>query len=358
MLRFFQRRINDDWGDTQFNGRFPSVVIYVSFTDGVDRRWMEQLAWGALVDICRNDVLRDSLAALRLEHLSDDQVNAVVKTDDGVDNGNLLDNAILEANQIAPAELDNAVEDSLVKTGVDRDLARFLARGEFEIYLRGLRRDGNLLPYYVPRDTKGLEYSRRLLFNDLVRYLRAAGYAGGYLFVDDIENLTDQMQRRHRLEFAKEFGLCTVRPGYANTEHNFFSCVLSTHQQSSLALSQAWNEAGLSAMARLDPNASTSVELPLPTLDQARAIVIAHLDYFRIDQDANGTAAPFTTDGMSVLVGRSPHPRDLLVNAARAVQRAADKGVISFDVDTVREAMDDAGPMATADFTAGIDEAL
>ena len=75
MLRFFQRRINDDWGDTQFNGRFSAVVIYASFPAVVDRRWMEQLAWAALVDICRNGVLNASLAALRLEHLSDDQVD-------------------------------------------------------------------------------------------------------------------------------------------------------------------------------------------------------------------------------------------------------------------------------------------
>lgn len=248
--------------------------------------------------------------------------------------------------------------ETLAKAGVERDPAKFLAQGDFEAYLRNLRRDGNLEPYYVPRDTKGLEYSRQLLFNDIVRYLRAAGFAGGYLFIDDIENLTDQMPRRHRLEFAKEFGLCTVRPGYANTEHSFFSCVLSTHQSSAMALAQAWNEAGLSAIARLDPNAPTSVELPLPTTDQARAIVVAHLDYYRTDQDANGADAPFTADGMSALVGRTRHPRYLLANAARAVLRAADIGVTSIDANTVREAMDDAGPVPVTDFTDGIDEAL
>jgi hypothetical protein len=97
-----------------------------------------------------------------------------------------------------------------------------------------MRRDGALEPLYVPRDTKILDYSRTLLFNDIVRYLRAAGYGGGYLFIDDIENLVDQMARRERIEFAKEFGLCTVRPGYANTEYRFFSNVLTTHQQASV----------------------------------------------------------------------------------------------------------------------------
>jgi len=128
-----------------------------------------------------------------------------------------------------------------------------------------MRKDNALEPLYVPRDTKILDYSRTLLFNDIVRYLRAAGYAGGYLFIDDIENLVDQMARRERIEFAKEFGLCTVRPGYANTEYRFFSCVLTTHQQASVSLSQAWGEAGLAAIGRLDPSSPNSVELPFPS---------------------------------------------------------------------------------------------
>ena len=358
MLRFFQQRINSDWGYTQFNGQFSAVVIYASFPGAVDRRWMEQLAWAALVDTCRNGVLDASLAALRLDHLSPEEADRVVNASGKVNYGNLLDNAILTASQILPNRLDSAVEETLVKAGVERNPARFLSRGDFEAYLRGLRRDGNLEPYYVPRDTKGLDYSRQLLFNDVVRYLRASGYAGGYLFVDDIENLTDQMARRYRLEFAKEFGLCMVRPGYANTEYSFFSCVLSTHLSSATPLAQAWSEAGLSAIARLDHTAPTSVQLPLPTPEQARAIVVAHLDYYRTNPDENGSVAPFTDEGMRALIGRTQHPRNLLANAARTVVKAADIGVTSIDTSTVMVAMDDTGSMPTTDFAEGIDEAL
>jgi hypothetical protein len=61
---------------------------------------------------------------------------------------------------------------------------------------------------------------------------------------------------------------------------------------------------------------------------------------------------------MSELVGRSQHPRNLLANAARIVLQAADNGATSIDAGTVKEAMDDTGPMPVADFTEGIDEAL
>ena len=357
LLRFFRQRINSDWGHTEFDGDFSAVVIYASFPSGVDRRWMEQLAWAALVDTCRNGVLKVAQAALRREAMSDDQIAAVVRTDEGDNWSNLLDHEVLQANGITSTDLDDTVEEHLRKEGIGLAPAKALARGGFEDFLRDLRRDRNLEPYYIPRDTKGLDYSRELFFNDIVRYLRAAGFAGGYLFVDDIENLTDQMARRDRTEFAKEFGLCTVRPGYANTEHGFFSCVLTTHQQSSRALAVAWNEAGLSAMARLDPGAPTSVELPLPTPDQSRQIIVAHLDHFRVNQADIGSIKPFTVDGMDELVSKNLRPRDLLVSAANVVQYAAEQGMSSISAVEAGETLADNTHMVPVDYTEDLEGA-
>ena len=357
LLRFFQQRINHDWGYTEFNGNFFAVVIYASFTAFVDRRWMEQLAWAALVDTCQNGVLKIARAALRRDVMSDEQVEAVVSTDERGDWKNLLNHEILEANGVSSSALDDAVEENLRKEGVESAPAKALASGTFEDFLRSLRRDHNLAPYYVPRDTKGLDYSRDLFFNDIVRYLRVAGFAGGYLFVDDIENLTEKMARRHRTEFAKQFGLCMVRPGYANTEHSFFSCVLATHQQSSIALAQAWTEAGLSSMARLDPGAPTSVELPVPTPSQAREIIVAHLDHYQVDPTDKGSIKPFTEDGLEALVSKFQRPRELLVNASRVVAKSAEQGKTSIDAADVEEALSEEAPASQVDYTEGIEGA-
>ena len=66
LLRYFRQRINQDWGQTEFNGQFSALVVYVSFPYQVDRRYMEQLALSALVDICRGRVLESGRASLRL----------------------------------------------------------------------------------------------------------------------------------------------------------------------------------------------------------------------------------------------------------------------------------------------------
>lgn len=357
LLRFFQRRINDDWGAAEFGGDFAAVVVYVSFQAQVDRRYMEQLAWGGLVDICRNGVLKVSRAAVRRDLMSEDHVARVAKHGESEDYLNLLDDEVLSEHGVSGTKLDEESEEALRSAGVQHAVAKALASGRFEDFLRDLRRDGNLEPYYVPRDNKGLDYARRLLFDDVVRYLRFAGFAGGYLFIDDIENLTDQMARRHRREFAKEFGLCTVRPGYANVAHKFFSCVLTTHQASASGLAQAWTEAGLSAMARLEPGAPTSVELPLPTEEQARQILIEHLDFYRLDPEMRGKIAPFSEDGLAALVRKSQHPRTLIATAARVVRSAAEKRQSTIGARTVEEAAAGEGVEDT-DYGAGLDDAL
>lgn len=361
LLRYFRQRINKDWGQSEFKGQFSAAIVYVSFPSQVDRRYMEQLALSALVDICKNGVLDASRAALRLEALTVEDANVILKHQDGNENAdNLLDDSIFLANGIQPKILDEKIADRLIQEGINKLAALALARGQFEDYLRTFRRDGNLEPLYIPRDTKILDYSRQLLFNDMIYYLRTAGFAGGYLFIDDIENLVDQMTRKHRIEFAKEFGLCTVRPGYANTAYNFFSCVLTTHQQASVGLSHAWGDAGLSAIARLDPASPNSVELPLPDKDQALQIVTAHLDYYRINPEENGTIKPFTEDGINALLKTQQmlHPRVLLSAAANIVLCAVQQGVTAIDSASVNAALDSYPGVSAPDFTEGIDSAL
>ena len=327
LLRYFRQRVNKDWGETEFGGQFSASVIYVSFPSQVDRRYH-----GATCALRAHRHHENRSAGCFPRRapsgvMKPEQAEAVLKDDEGEDEpGNLLNNELLTKRGVDPAALDSAVMEKLLAEGVEKNAARALSTGTFPAYLKSFRKDGALEPLYIPRDTKILDYSRQLLFNDIVNYFRAAGFGGGYLFIDDIENLVDQMSRSERIEFAKEFGLCTVRPGYANTAYNFFSCVLTTHQQASVSLSQAWGEAGLSAIARLDPASPNSIELPLPSKDQAREIIVAHLDHYRINAAEKGSIKPFTEDGIEELLKNRQllHPRVLLTTASKVIAHAVD----------------------------------
>ena len=125
-----------------------------------------------------------------------------------------------------------------------------------------------------------------------------------------------------------------------------------------MGLSAAWGEAGLAGIARLDPNDPNSVELPLPSTDQAREIIIAHLDHYRLDPDKRGSIEPFTEEGITALITNRQHPRLLLSVAAAVVSRAAQEGLHSIDAAYVDAGIDGATMQSIPDITEGIDGAI
>jgi hypothetical protein len=111
LLRYFMQRINSDWGHTEFKGQFSAVVVYVGFRSQVDRRYMEQLALSALVDVCKNGVLDASRAALRLSAIPADKVDVILADEsegtEGADN--LLNDQVLNKHGVDSKALDESV---------------------------------------------------------------------------------------------------------------------------------------------------------------------------------------------------------------------------------------------------------
>jgi hypothetical protein len=128
-----------------------------------------------------------------------------------------------------------------------------------------------------------------------------------------------------------------------------------------VSLSQAWGEAGLSAIARLDPASPNSIELPLPSKDQAREIIVAHLDHYRINAAEKGTINPFTEDGIEELLKNRQllHPRVLLTTASKVIAYAVDNKHNQIDSAVVSKALESTAiPAATPDVTEGIEGAI
>ena len=113
LLRYFQRRINPDWGYKDFTANFPLWSSTWLFPDQVDRRWMEQLAWAALVDVCEIGVLDASRASLRRDAMTVSEVDAIINVNGDARLENLLDDAILKATGIEPDVIDGNIESLL-----------------------------------------------------------------------------------------------------------------------------------------------------------------------------------------------------------------------------------------------------
>jgi hypothetical protein len=75
----------------------------------------------------------------------------------------------------------------------------------------------------------------------------------------------------------------------------------------------------LSAIARLDPTSPNSIELPLPTRNDAIEIIKAHLDHYRVNKSDAGSIKPFTQEGVDALLQSHSmlHPRTMLATAPK-----------------------------------------
>jgi hypothetical protein len=368
LLRHFQHRINHDWGQSELRG-LSAAVMYVAFPDQVDRLYSEQLAWAALVDAHESGLIRAAAASLRIAVIEKRWPDAAKKIIAEVEQhekegkdwyGLLFGNDDLSRFGVDGDELGRVVIEDLVDAEIDEGFADALSSDGVLDYLRGLRRDGQVRPYWVSRDTKGLGAAKHLLFDQFVRFLDKTGFSGAYLFIDDIENLTDQMSNKESIEFAKELGLAFLRPGRAAGDLRYFTAVLTTHQQAATKLARGWSEAGLQAVARLDPTAETSIRVPLPNEDGALEMMAAYIERHRSDGPAVDRLHPFTDAAARKLVsGVQPplHPRTFLQKAHFVVKQAADEKTERIDVQDVERMFEVTGAKSTLPTaTAAIEE--
>jgi len=363
LLRHFQHRINRDWGQSEFSG-FNAAVIYVAFPDQVDRLYSEQLAWAALVDAHESGLIRAAAASIRVPVIEKRWPDAGKKIVEDIERhesegkewyGFLLNNDYLSQYDVDGEELGRNIIEDLVDAEVDEGVAEALSFDGLLEYLRTLRRDGQVRPYWLSRDTKGLGVAKHLLFDQLVRFLDKTGFPGAYLFVDDIENLTDQMSNKQAIEFAKELGLACLRPGRAAGDRRYFSAVLTTHQQAATKLARGWSEAGLQAVARLDPTAETSIRVPLPKEDGALEMMAAYIEAHRTAGPPVDRLHPFTEEAARRLVsGVQPplHPRTFLQKAPFAVKQAADEKAERIDLTDIERLFSTTGTKSASPTTA------
>ncbi len=287
LLKHFQRRINVDWGASYFGHRTPVCVLYVAPPQVKDKP-LEYICLLALRNLQEIGVLDSIVLTLRWRVIQrgsaggDAEIMRRAVTEDGGQNL-LLNDDWLAQNGVDLDRLNEGVVGEMSAKGVNVDLARAAARRDVVTYLKAFRRDGQITIPHPPRDTLLISMLKDLFFNQGIRLLESGGFAGAYLFVDDIENIVDQPTRKYREIFAKELGFIQFRMDYDAGIKRFLTIVLTTHDNAANKLSEAWNLAGLSASLPMSIDAPNSIKVTAPTLEEMQEIFKAHLSYYRLE---------------------------------------------------------------------------
>ena len=228
-------------------------------------------------------------------------------------------------------------KDDLVKSGVQEEFAEAVANTSVKDYLENLSRY-RLEEMSTAWDQKFLVKLSDLFLNQTVRCLKATGFKGGILLIDDIENLTDRSTRAEIENFIKDFGIAFFRAGNEASNSNFFTIILTTHQRSAQKISQAWTVSGLSASFPMVPGGHASLLTRKPDMEQCVDIIDQHLKYYRIKSFTPPEEFyPFKRDAIQTVIQECDfHPRRFLSGFNRIITEALSKDVKEITSEFVR----------------------
>jgi hypothetical protein len=211
----------------------------------------------------------------------------------------------------------------LDKEGVSEEFAEAVGSNAVKDYLESLSRY-HLEEMSTSWDQKFLVKLPDLFLNQTTRTLRAAGFKGGILEIDDVENLTDKSTKGEIENFIKDFGLSFFRAENEASNTNFYTIIFTTHQQSASKISQAWTVAGLSASFPLAPGGHASLLTRKPDMEQCIDMIKQYIEYFR-DKSVKPPEAfyPFKQEALELVVKDSNfHPRRFLSRLNRIIIEA------------------------------------
>jgi hypothetical protein len=289
---YMKHKINDGYGKNYFDGRKKFFCSYVSFKEQLKSK----------VAFLYKEVFRSFIKDGLFSHIS----SCVRK-------------------------------DTLVNAGVQEDFAEAVASNRVKDYLESSSRY-KLEEMSTAWDQKFLVKLPDLFLNQTVRCLKAADFKGGILVIDDIENLTDKSTRAEIENFIKDFGIAFFRAGNEASNSNFFTIILTTHQQSAQKISQAWTVAGLSASFPLVPSGHASLLTRKPDIEQCIDMINQYLKYYR---DPSFTPPeefyPFKRDAIKTVIQECDfHPRRFLSRFGRIITEALSKDVKEITPEFVR----------------------
>jgi hypothetical protein len=229
-------------------------------------------------------------------------------------------------------------QEDLVKSGVSVDFAEAITKNEVKKYLEDRSRY-KLDEMSTLWDQKFLIKLPKLFLTETVLALQAAGFAGGLLVIDDMENLTDQSTRGEIENFVKNVGLAFLRADNEASNSGFFTLIFTTHENSAQRISQAWTVAGLAPSFPLSPKGRASVLTRKPDIEQCLDIISEHLKFFRTDsQSTKATFTPFTKAAVELVIQESDyHPRRFLSRMSRIIIEAIGNDIKEITPEFVRK---------------------
>jgi len=204
-----------------------------------------------------------------------------------------------------------------------------------------------LFDEYVTGDTIEDFYFRTLrkgqkrfefVFNDISLLFLAAGFNGGFVFVDDFERIPDFQSARQKRDFAIELRSVLFDGPYVSSAYGFYSFLLVLHAGVPRLINDAWQASGISSRSPMNETESPHVIL-FEKLESGKveSLLIRYLDEFRTDAAAKGSLEPFAEPAVRLIAETCEFNAGRILQTANSMlDHCAGENAQSIDIEFVK----------------------
>jgi hypothetical protein len=156
-----------------------------------------------------------------------------------------------------------------------------------------------------------------LVFNELPLLFLAAGFNGGFIFVDDFERIPDFQSARQKRDFATELRTALFDGPYVSSAYGFYTALLVLHAGVPRLINDAWQASGINSRSPMNETGSPHVIL-FEKLESTKVetLLIRYLDAFRLPDAPSGDLWPFESAAVKLIAESCDY------NAGRILQTA------------------------------------
>lgn len=355
-LTNLQRRINQDFGLTiskELNKCF--AVIAVPEPSGRTKTF-DDLVDIIVTRIFDSNLIEDCLVSLRLEAISD------LYEDFEAEKHFSTEEEIKTKLQSADWYIENGFDyKSIVKQILSNSNLQSLP-SDFPIYssmtlVMEITEQKDFVNYFkrLKRGKSRIEF----LFSHLVEFFLAAGFNGGYVFIDDFERIPDFQSEKQKRDFALELRTWLFDGMSTNAKIGFFNFIIVLHAGVPPLIQPAWEQTGLEHRSPISykGNAKHIIRFEKIKAQDALTLMQKYLQSYRISNVAADSFFPFTREAIEKMAELNDlNASKILKMAYEVLEQAVEQNIREIDVDFINS--NDEIRFAEQHHTSGLSEAV
>jgi hypothetical protein len=282
------RKINSDLGFELTKGNETLFAVYVQPGGEKNERKFWQISRLIFESMFEQDILHIALSRIiAFSGLLKDAVLSQVEKETIKDT--ILSEEWLENQGVDLVKLNLHLKGLFDENGVDPELTQKILH---------IKRSNNYFRnHYFNEKTDSFWRSNenRILYNDLVKIFKLAGFTSGLIFLDEAEKIITAQNFQERRSFCDNLRYFFIDGPSENAKESFLRMLLTIHPYSQELLNPHWNAAGLNRFVELGGDSAKHYTIFFNPLNEESALPLAglYLNASRINPTSLSDTKPF-----------------------------------------------------------------